>query len=414
MASSPSIASIISLLKIGVPGGAKYLCLTPDGWEILLASTDENHLTLFLGTHLGDGVPDWVKSRVSNNLADNSSRFQKIKQTYVEIADSLKKKRIEHVVLKGFTQLPGYPRDPRLRMQSDIDLYCPPCEGKRALEALKRLGYVPADWAQHISSPLHFPAMVREHKYVWRGNYFDPAMPLSIDLHTRLWNADAYHIGPQELDGFWERRVIADLDEIEFPVLHPVDAIGFAALHALRHVLLNSLLVGHIYEIACLLDMTYQDRNLWTSWKAWHGTGLRQAEAVVFYIAREWFRCRTSDEINAELEVLPSRVRWWLSRYINSSGGNWNAKEAVWLQMGLADPSKKWMILRAGLLGGRSQGRESFLAATTQTPNAIDSLKSRAFYTGYLARRGCYHACTLPGTLWNGLNYWRAKTADSR
>src|SRR5262249_49002599 len=152
----------------------------------------------------------------------------------------------------------------------DIDLFCPGESTSKAVDALRSIGYTPAPWSRHNPSPLHFPAMIRGHKYVWRGNYFDPDMPLAIDIHSRLWNGKTYHFGPAALEEFWDRRIVTRVDDIDFPALHPVDAIGFAALHALRHAMTASLLHGHIYEIAWLLHATSGDETMWNQWLQWH------------------------------------------------------------------------------------------------------------------------------------------------
>src|SRR5208337_5469908 len=87
----------------------------------------------------------------------------------------------------------------------------------------------------------------------WRGDFYDPDMPLSIELHFRLWDQQTERFAAGELDCFWERRQARELEGLRFTGLHPADAIAYSALHALRHLLRGDPRLFHIYELAWLL-----------------------------------------------------------------------------------------------------------------------------------------------------------------
>src|ERR1700740_919135 len=106
-------------------------------WEKLLGFCDSAHLALPLAQVASNDFPPWVLRRLEKNVADNTLRFERVKASYVEAADTLQTLQIPHAVLKGFTQAPGYVKTPRLRMQGDLDLYVPQERIPEGLEGLR-------------------------------------------------------------------------------------------------------------------------------------------------------------------------------------------------------------------------------------------------------------------------------------
>src|SRR5580700_4355593 len=137
MPSTPRyVTALVSALNLRKPQPDLLRTLDDSEWEQLLVFGDQMHLTIPLAEACGDFCPSWVRARVERNLADNSQRFQVIKTTYAEIADALRDANVDNLVLKGFTKAPEYVPDPRHRIQSDIDLFCPPESIFRARDAL--------------------------------------------------------------------------------------------------------------------------------------------------------------------------------------------------------------------------------------------------------------------------------------
>src|ERR1035438_5412848 len=104
-------------------------------WEKLLEFSDLAHLTLSLAKVADAECPAWVLERLAKNRRDNRDRFERVYASYREAKAALEHSGIPHVVLKGSTQAPEFVSDPRLRVQSDIDLFCPP-EHTRAAESV--------------------------------------------------------------------------------------------------------------------------------------------------------------------------------------------------------------------------------------------------------------------------------------
>ena len=117
------VAAIIAALQLREADLTPLIQLEDHEWTSLLAFCDLAHLTLPLAQLPQNDFPSWVVERLKINVADNALRFERVKATYKEAAEALDRAGVEHVVIKGFTQAPDYVEDPRLRAQSDLDLY---------------------------------------------------------------------------------------------------------------------------------------------------------------------------------------------------------------------------------------------------------------------------------------------------
>jgi len=130
------ITELVAALKFAGAQRGALQRLTDSQWQELLPFCDSTQLTIPLRLVCGDHLPDWVRSRIDHNISDNSERYERIKSIYSEMADAMAARGAEHLVLKGFTHFPAFVDDPRLRMQSDIDLFCPPESIQEARDAL--------------------------------------------------------------------------------------------------------------------------------------------------------------------------------------------------------------------------------------------------------------------------------------
>jgi hypothetical protein len=381
-------------------------------WRQLIAYCDEMHLTLHLGQVCRDQLPDSVRSRIDRNLSDNTQRFDLLKKAYAGVANALRSVGAEHLVLKGFAQWPGYARDPLLRMQADIDLYCPPESISRARDALIALGYEPLEGLKSFPSD-HLPIMIRKTGWKWRGNFFDPEIPHSVDLHFCFWNEKNLHFSAQGMDQFWRRRTEGHADGINFPALDPVDSLAYSALHALRHLLCGGGLVTfHIYELAWFLNTAADDTAFWSRWREWHHDSLRRLEAICFALAKDWFDCRLPDGAREEMDRLPDGVKQWLCTDARSSLYTLfrSNKSTLWLHLSLLESSRaRRTVLRRALFPTRIPSVDAFCAQDSlgvgQTRRR-GALARRGRHLIYLAGRAAYHLRILPETVWRGFRWW--------
>lgn len=373
--------------------------LSDSEWRELLSLCDPMHLTLFLGEIRGNYLPDWVRARIGRNISDNAKRFERIKGTYSELAHSLRNVGAEHLVLKGFAQSPDYVADPRLRMQSDIDVFCPPKSIVGARDALFELGYEPQQGLEHHPDD-HLPPMKRKTDWKWRGDAFDPDMPISVELHFRFWNRTTTRLNPQGLEQFWVRRIERRMDSFILPTLSRIDGLGYSALHVFRHLLMGYLIPSHVYELAWFLETNADNEVFWKDWRGLHDDSLRRLEAVCFRLASEWFACSLPEEVAKEIDCLPTSVQQWFLKYGDSP---LNAlirpnKDALWLHLSLLE-SRHTKILAFC---------DSLLPVRVPPAKAVGHWSLRAYskFLEHASSRLCYHLRVLPQTLWKGFRWW--------
>ena len=314
-------------------------------------------------------------------------------------------------MLKGFSLCPQFVTSPQWRAQYDIDLLFRREEVLRARDAAARIGYEPLDGFDRV--PLdHMPTMIRKTGWEWRGDYFDPEIPLALELHFRLWDERTEGFGV-DTSAFWDRRERRELCGLEFAALHRADAVGYACLHLLRHLLRGDLRPSHVYELASFLQRAAEDDDLWGQWLELHGRDLRRAEAIAFGLARQWFACEIAPAAAEEIAALPERVADWLRVYGDAPlrAQFQPNKDELWLHLSLLDSrSTKLAVMRRRLIPARLPGPVDAVHVPENEITWRRRLRRQWRYTSYLGERTRHHAQTLWPTLKSGLA-WSAHTA---
>lgn len=383
--------------------------LTDSEWNALLTFSDIAHLTLSLAQVERTGFPSWVVQRLEQNLADNAARFERVKTTYKEAAAAFEQAQVEFVLLKGFTQTPEYVYNPRHRTQSDLDLYVPEPMIERAQAALELIGYQP-DQMQDFSQADHVPTMIRPGDWQWRGNPFDPDMPLSVELHFCLWNKDTSFFSLSDVDLFWERRTSRAVEDITFPAFSPVDHLAHLTLHILRNMLAGDWVIHHVHELATFLHAHAKDDVFWKLWKQTHSDSLRVIEAIAFFHARAWFSCAVHEEVETEIAGLPLGIKKWLQLFVGSAleGMFQQNKDFVWLHAALLPvPRERRKLLTRALLPRRvPRSDETVVRFRNRQARQFRSVDPYRQYVSYLTSRLAAHGRMIPTTLFRGLGWW--------
>lgn len=403
------IAAVIDALQLTGADTEALRELTDSEWESLLTFADLAHLTLSLAQVEKDGFPAWVVERLNKNVADNAARFERVKTTYMEVAAALEKAQVEYVVLKGFTQSPYYVKDPHFRTQSDLDLYIPQPMIESAQQALQAIGYQ-SEKTLDYSRADHVPSMIRPGNWQWRGNPFDPEMPLSVELHFCLWNERVALFPVPEVDCFWERRTTRAAGDITFPALKAMDHLGHLALHILRNILAGEWVLNHVYELATFLQTYSRDDVFWKSWKQTHSDSLRELETIAFFHARTWFCCDVHDEVEKEIAGLPPGLEKWLQHFVGSSleGMFRKNKDSVWLQMTLLkSPKGRRRVLQQVFLPTRvSRMNSPAIGLKNRRSNKWRISDPYGQYICYLVTRSATHVRMGSETLLRGFRWW--------
>lgn len=388
-------AAVLKLLRLSAPELAE---LSPADWQQALEYADRQHLTLPLAAH-ADMLPDWVAQRLRGNQEATRARFGKLQGLYREIADTFAATSIEHAMLKGFSHWPHLTSNPALRQQYDIDLCVPKESALRARDVLLELGYSPITGFEE--SPLdHLPTMVRKTAWEWRGDYFDPEIPVSVDLHFRFWDAETEGFAPDGIDDFWARREVRTIGNGPVATLNAVDTVAYACLHALRHLLRGDAKAGHIYEIAWMLERR-EDPAFWQQWRRQHSDNLRQMQAIVFRFAAAWFDCRLPAAAREEAGQLPAPIGAWFDRYAASplEVSFRPNKDELWLHLSLIETAerRRAILIRRLIpihLPPAVDGAQ--LSPEQLTPARRRLIRAR--YATHVVRRACTHLLVLlPG-----------------
>ena len=403
------VGTVLSALQFQGRRTEGLRTLTDVDWNDLLSRWDFHRCMVPLRLTCGDEFPEWVRLNIDRRLEDNAARLERIKMDYSRFSDVARRVGASHLVIKGFAFWPGFVDHPRCRLQSDIDVYCPPESILCARDALMELGYEPEK-----GHPLadHLPSMVPKSTWQWKGNYYDPEMPVSFDLHHSLWNERVMRLRVNGLDQFWLRRTDRQLEGITFPALTELDTFGYAALHLTRNVLRNQATAYQIYELARFLHLYASNQKFWEDWRATHDVSLRRLEAISCHSAALCFACQLPEEIEREIACLPAAVGAWFDRFSNLllSRPFRPSKDFLWLHTSLVESVRERVsIIRERLLptvlpsveiadfqeGARSELME------TRAP-----LERRARFIAYLLSRLPFHLRMIPSTLWAGVRFW--------
>jgi hypothetical protein len=400
--------ALLQAFQFDRPSTAPLQELDDDQWRKLLDLCDTAHLTLSLAHLITASQPLWVMDRLKTNLADNALRYEKIRTTYQEAAAALDRAGIPHIVMKGFTQAPDYVTSPKLRMQSDLDFFCQPDQIPAALAALEELGYRSQKSAD-ITSADHGHALVRSGNWQWKGNLFDPVMPLGIELHFCLWNPSVSRLAIPEIDDFWDRRTQRQIGDFSFPCLSPIDHLGHLALHILRNLFLRDWIIHHVYELASFLHSHAEDDAFWNDWLSLHSPSLRPLEVIAFYHAREWFGCSLHPYVQEEIARLPESQLQWLEHFSNSALENMfhQNKDTLWLHLSLLSSKRdQWEIFRRTLIPPRVASLHAPIVRVRNKRSVQSTSGPRRQYLNYLIARSTSHSVASLTTLARGLLWW--------
>ena len=403
---SPSLLTVVRSLSFGQDRRRDLRSIPEAEWRRLLALTDRSQLTLPLAVRCRNELPVWVQERLDGNLQNNAIRHRRILDAYQELAHVLSSKGIDFMVLKGLTQWPNYCDDLRHRPQYDLDLYCSPDAIQPALEAVQSLGYEPFGRKAKTASD-HLPPLIR--KTGWRpdGDYYDPEMPLTIELHFRFWDEATERFGVDSAADFWERRARREIQGLSVPSLNRFDGLSYTTWHLVRHLVRGDVRAYHVYELAHFLQQTAEDHTFWRNWRERKSSTL--VEAIAFRLAVDWFECPAHPVVQELCQALPASVRRWFDLFAFSP------------LKALERPNKDELFLHCCLVNGwpaRLQIAKKRLFPVRFNPVIVDAhvpapdwrlrLKRRVLGTWFMARRAFHHVRTLAPVMWNGVRWRRA------
>ena len=369
------MAAVLAALHLRDPQPDALLALSPQERSAALDYCDREALTLLLR----DILPEDVAPRAAKNLR----RLRTAEQTYRDLLAL----PVDFVALKGITQCDLFGIRPQDRAQYDIDLYIPRETVEAARDALHARNYETIAGMEKFPTD-HLPGLFPRTAWRWRGDYFDPEMPLAVELHFRFWNPQLQRLPATGVEEFWTRRTHRTIGGVEIPVLYPQDAVAYAALHLLRHLLHGSTRVFHVYEVASLLQNRARDEMFWKEWRSLHAPDLRRLQTVSFLLSEAWFGCDLPAAVREEAAQLPPKTRAWFADF----GASPALRPFI--------PNKKELRLHLSLLHSwkdkAAVARRRLLPTNLPPPSrATETESSRVVYAKWFLSRLKHHILAL-------------------
>ncbi|MGA7414722.1 MAG: MFS transporter [Bryobacteraceae bacterium] len=304
-----TVAAALEAMRFCNRSTNRVRTLPSKDWQHFLTWTEARQVALTIAGLWEDGSPARERTLLARSSEAFRARMLRIREALREIALALGEKRISFVVLKGFTHAPDLTPNPLWRAQGDIDIWCRGPNATAAFDALLTLGYVPT--ASH--SKRHLPPLARSRHWKWDGNL--AAIPISVEIHERLWEEGAGYAGAPDEVQIWHRTSSRTFHGDTYRVLRTDDLISFAAFHLFLHLANGDLPLQRAWEIANFLQSRADDDCYWGEWDASHSARHWVVELLVFRLVQKWFNCRLPEPVVKAASLLPEDTRFWLAEF---------------------------------------------------------------------------------------------------
>jgi len=158
---------------------------------------------------------------------------------------ALNREAIQPILLKGAALAYTLYPHPALRPMGDLDLWVQPAEFSRALEALRRAGWLPAFPGQEAL----LQAGVTHHLCLGNPGGF----PRTLELHQRWMTLPGPLRAPDGEESVWQRASPVRIGGGQARILEPVDHFIYLAAHLARHAADEDLLIRYA-DLALLVE----------------------------------------------------------------------------------------------------------------------------------------------------------------
>jgi hypothetical protein len=286
-------------------------------WERTYYWLDANDMALYFLNQiqtlgLENAIPDAVRKRLEQNLADNRMRTASMLAEFRSLNKAFLKAGLRYANIKGFTLAPESCPDPCLRCQLDFDFLIDGRQQDLAREVAAAAGYRLTS-AKH--NALEFKA--GSSALIRIEDHYKPCEQRSLELHfipvlsSLAGSTDA---GDERLD----RLTVKTWDGLEFPVLDPSDQLIGQALHVFGHVCSPNTRLAWFLEYKRHLEYRANDSFFL------HDVELRAkavpqasiAIGLTSLLSERLFGGEAPAQLNNwTLDRLPRRIRLWGETY---------------------------------------------------------------------------------------------------
>lgn len=348
-------------------------------------------------------VPPDVQAILEDCLVMNRERLARMSEEFRSVSRAFQESEVRHAVLKGFALVPDYCPDAALRNQYDFDFLVPPESLALVDRRLRNVGFIRKEQSR-CTHPVVYLAFDRQTQPPANlDDVYSPLIHRSVEVHTRLWDAEAEKIAFELPANPLARARKQYWSGIEFYSLSPEDLLVFQVLHAFRHMLNNKCRLSIFLEIAQFLDAHAGDGAFWPKFAALLAgrMRLREAAAVVFSLAASLFAPRNPPAMSALLgrSVRPATVLW-VERYsVRLALENFSSnKDSLHLHKLFVENPEAWAFVKR---------RKLYPAQLPAMPQDSRSGGMRARYRQaiHIARRVYFHSSSALRYWW-GLPSW--------
>ncbi len=284
--------------------------LTKKEWHGLLYWLDTSGLALYFFDRvieLGQRkmLPPSVFARLQRNVEENTARMDSLLCELIEVHQEFESAGLSYAVLKGVSLWPISVPKPELRSQLDLDFLISEHSVAKARQILEARGY-------HLHAisgrSWEFKANV-SHAGSIRDLY--KATPhRTLELHV-----EAVALGQRSLLSRCGRQTLNDVD---VPVLSPVDLFLGQGLHLYKHVASEFFRVAHLIEFRRHVIARYDDTAFWSELRELAELDSRASiglGVVILLVTQEMGSFAPEDLTCWTVDRLPLAARLWVSLY---------------------------------------------------------------------------------------------------
>ena len=304
---------------------------TQRAWSRQLQWLDTSGLALYLFGSLCDQgqeslLPVTLQRRWEQNLQDNHRRMDQLAAEALEIHRAFQREGLRYATLKGFSLCPvSVPRLER-RSQLDLDFLLAEDDANTAKDLLESQGYM-----LRAVSGRSWEFKKGENAAMTLRDLYKPLPYYSVELHLE-YKASKQQLLPRL---HWQQ-----FQNIEMPVLHPVDLFLGQGLHLFKHICSEFFRVAHLYEFRRHVVLRSSDEAFWRQLRETAGdnarasVGLGVAVALITHLSGPF---------------APPSLTAWTSDCLSPGVQRWIDTFAMRVTLGSHPGSKLYLLLQPEL-----------------------------------------------------------------
>ncbi len=354
-------------------------------------------------------VPSSVGAALAANLSHHRRRVVEMTREFDYLNRQFECAGLEFAVWKGFSLIPDYCPDACLRPTYDYDyLIAEGCvENARAVLHREGYAYRPENVTEHS---LNFARKSGSPEQpASSGGLYSASLPRKVELHTQIWDEDAFGIPLRVPERPLHRRSWRSYEGWCFFGLSREDSFLFQTMHVFQHILHDWCRLSWLWEIAYFLEHSRADTPFWNSLRSnlQGNKPLTEVVALVVSLAARLFHATLPDAIKEViLRTMRGRVGLWVERYgLNSAVDNFaENKYGLFLYREFIRDDAAWrQIRRKRLLPVHRPNHVR--GAELSAPSVL--LPSSWRQCWYVLQRVVHHALKGAGYLWESTRWER-------